>query len=110
MTQPATPDSRTDKGVGCGELVLPPLNDDDLSNLWTMYQTVMGGGVAPVNDDEAKRLEALGMVKLFPASEEDAVAGEIEPEYTFTLTKAGGEAARAYRASWQNVPDEPRGK
>jgi hypothetical protein len=78
------------------------MTDDELSNLWTMYHTVMGGGVAPVNEDEAKRLETLGMVKLFPANEEDAVAGEIDPEYTFMLTKAGEDAARAYRASWQN--------
>lgn len=76
------------------------MNKDDLHNLWVMYQTVMGGGVAPVNKDDAKQLEALGMVTLFPANADDRVDGEIEPEYTFTLTKSGEEAAKTYRASW----------
>lgn len=74
------------------------LSEEDLDNLWAMQQTVVGGGVAPVSEEDAKRLARLGLVKLGPAREEDLVPGEIEPEYTFSLTQAGEEAVRDYRA------------
>lgn len=76
---------------------------DDLSNLYAMYQTVVGGGVAPVNFEDAKRLESFGFVVLGPAHDDDRVPGEIEPQYTFTLTSQGEAAANEYRASWRVV-------
>lgn len=76
------------------------LTEDDLSNLYSMFSAAMGGGIAPVAPEDAKRLEARGLVKLLPAHNEDYVAGEIEPEYTFTLTDEGERKAREYRATW----------
>lgn len=79
---------------------LDQLTEDDRCNLLAMFNTVMGGGVAPVDEDEAKRLESLGLVKLGPATAEDIVPGETLPDYTFTLTEQGESLAREYRASW----------
>jgi hypothetical protein len=94
----ANKDSAPELGLVPGSAV----NDDDRMNLWQMHQAVMGGGVASVNEDEAQRLEKLGLVKLGPADDADDVPGEAEPTYSFTLTKAGEDAAKAYRASWKN--------
>jgi hypothetical protein len=73
------------------------LTDDECLHCLVMYQTVMGGGVAAVGHDEARRLEELGLVKLLPADEADCVDGEILPEYAFTMTPAGETVARDYR-------------
>lgn len=80
---------------------LDQLTEDDRCHLLAMFNTVMDGGVAPVNEDEAMRLESFGLVKLGPATEEDIVPGEILPEYTFTLTEQGERLAREYRATWR---------
>lgn len=76
------------------------LSEDDLANLYAMYSVQMGGGVAPVAIEAAKRLEVCGLVKLSPAFHDDHVEGEIDAEYTFRLTEEGERAARNYRASW----------